>query len=194
MRTLELPQDRLILWGLLASILLHAVLLAMLTLSPRPLRFETRPESSVDIEIAAPPQAPPSPAAMIRATRLLAAATFADPRSRQAREMLPHLATSERVEQLCGLEAMGQVHAWKDDFQPDTLVAYAMAETRIVSTTVEADGGAFRSRKHWYNIKFRCEVAPDLAKVVSFEFAVGSEIPRHDWQKHNLTVDDGPGD
>ena len=127
---------------------------------------------------------------MMRAERLFSADVLADPRSRQAREALPHLAMSDRMIQLCNIEALEQVHMWKADFQPDTLVAHAMADAKLIGRTTAADGGAFRSKRRWYNIRFRCEVAPDLTKVVAFEFQVGEEIPKSEWESHNLTAGD----
>ncbi|WP_077068208.1 DUF930 domain-containing protein [Ensifer aridi] len=48
----------------------------------------------------------------------------------------------------------------------------------LSGVTLHADGGALRSKQHWYNVKFRCEVTPDLGKVVAFEFSVGAENSR----------------
>jgi len=138
----------------------------------------TRPEASV----------------MVQATHLQSAKVLADPRSAKARKALGQLAPSERIVQLCNIEAMEQVHLWKAALKPDFLVAYAMADTELSGQKLRADGGAFRSKSRWYHIGFTCEVTPDLSKVVSFAFAVGSEIPKGDWAEHNLLADDGPAD
>jgi hypothetical protein len=134
------------------------------------------------------------PGAMIRATQLFSAGILADPRSRNALDGLRQLATGERIVQLCNVEAMEQVHRWKAEFQPDFLVAYAMADTVLSGRALRADGGALRSKGNWYNIKYRCEVSPDIARVAAFEFAVGTEIPREEWEAHSLTANDGPAD
>lgn len=131
-----------------------------------------------------------SETAVVRATEFFAARTLADPRSRAAREALQQLATGERIVQLCNVEAMEQVHRWDADFQPDFLVAYAMADPVLSGRVLRAEGGAFRSRRNWYNIRFKCEIAPDMAKVVAFEFSVGSAIPREEWEAHALSADD----
>jgi hypothetical protein len=128
---------------------------------------------------------------MIRAEHLFSAAALADPRSKGAREAFGQLSNGERIVQLCNLEALEQVHRWKGDFQPDYVVAYAMAGEKLSKRAVEADGAAFRSKQRWYNIKFKCEVAPDLKTVVAFEFLVGAEIPRSQWASHDLLPDDG---
>lgn len=132
--------------------------------------------------------------AMVQATHLQSARVLADPRSAKARKALGQLASSERIVQLCNIEAMEQVHLWKAALKPDFLVAYAMADTELSGQKLTADGGAFRSKSRWYNIGFTCEVTPDLKQVVSFAFAVGSEIPKSEWADHNLLPDDGPAD
>jgi hypothetical protein len=131
---------------------------------------------------------------MVQAAHLQSAKVLADPRSAKARKTLGQLAPSERIVQLCNIEAMEQIHLWKPALKPDFLVAYAMADTELSGQKLTADGGAFRSRSRWYNIGFTCEVTPDLKQVVSFAFAVGSEIPKSDWADHNLLADDGPAD
>ncbi|MDW5314916.1 DUF930 domain-containing protein [Rhizobium sp. PL01] len=136
----------------------------------------------------------PEPSVMVKATHLQSAKVLADPRSAKARKALGQLAPSERIVQLCNIEAMEQVHIRKAALKPDFLVAYAMADTELSGQKLKADGGAFRSKRRWYNIGFICEVTPDLKKVVSFAFAVGSEIPKGEWADHNLLADDGPAD
>jgi Domain of Unknown Function (DUF930) len=147
-------------------------------------------------ELARVPESHPRAAGngMIKATGLLSAKVLADPRSAKARKMLGELASSERIVQLCNIEAMEQVHVWKAEFQPDFLVAYAMADTKLSGPKLQADGAAFRSKRRWYNIGFNCEVTPDLKDVASFVFLVGDEIPESEWHDHNLSVDDGHAD
>lgn len=133
-------------------------------------------------------------AGMIRATHLMAAAMLADPRSAKAAKAMKTLAASERIVQLCNIEAMEQIHAWNSAFKPDFLVAYAMADTRQSGNRVEADGAAFRSKRHWFNVSFTCEARRDLAGVDQFAFQVGDEIPKDAWRDHNLAADDGEAD
>lgn len=135
----------------------------------------------------APTNAPPSePGGMIRASRLMAAEALAHPLSRQTRELLPHLAADERVEQLCGLEAMSQIHAWKGEFEPDRITAYARSDVKLSGRTLQAEGAVFRSGKRWYDLRFRCEFSPDRSRVVAFEFRVGEPVPRALWRQLNL--------
>ena len=74
------------------------------------------------------------------------------------------------------------------------MVAYAAADTKLSGLTLQADSRALRSKRHWYDIKFRCEVTPDLEKVVALEFSLGAEIPKSEWETHSLSIGDGPSD
>lgn len=145
--------------------------------------------SMPDAKAARPPTSnvkPETPPDMIVAKTMLSGKTLADPRSRQARKELATFADSERIIQLCNLEAMDQVEAWRSDFRPEQLVAYARSDVKLSGETIVADGAAFRSRDLWYDINFECQVAPDHGKVVSFAFHVGEPVPRKDWEELNL--------
>ncbi len=136
---------------------------------------------------AAPPPAPSAPP-MIRATRMLSGGALADPRSRQARDALPHLAADERMVQLCDLEAMEQVHQWQPDSRPDRVVAYAMSEVAIAKDTIVANGAAIRGNGGWRTLRFTCGLLPDHAEVVSFAFQVGDPVPKEEWEAHHLAA------
>lgn len=162
--------------------------------SPKPLesRRETNatavsPDRFRTLPAALPPRPEPTqPSPMVRPSRMLSGEALADPRSRQARAALRQLAYFDRREQLCNLEAMEQIHAWRNEFEPERLVAYAMRDTSIAGNTVLAEGAAFRSARRWYNLKYRCEVTADLAEVTAFEFSVGEPVPREVWEAHYL--------
>lgn len=198
--------------GLPAAGLIHAALLAWLA-SVAVQRFDQPPafvEQSVDVELQTPeqfeamtrpPPPPPSvlpvpaPAAppvsaetsgLVRPRRLLSQQVLADPRSRDTRAMLPRLAPEERVEQLCGLEAMGQIHAWQARYEPDRVSAYATADTRYADRILRAEGAAFRSRRRWYGLRFECTISADLKRVTAFAFQVGEPIPQVRWQALGL--------
>ncbi len=139
-----------------------------------------------DPEVAGPATIGTGPDGMIQADHLMSSDVLADPRSRAARVALAGFGTADQMVQLCGIEAMEQVHAWDTRLQPDSVVAYAMAETKITTHEVVAKGGAIRSGKRWFNIEYRCELAPDLTRVVAFAFRLGEPIPRSGWEEHNL--------
>jgi hypothetical protein len=138
---------------------------------------------------------PPAPSAqpvpveadgMIHPPRMLSQRVLADPRSRETVALLPRLAPDERVEQLCGLEAMGQIHDWQRDFEPDRVTAYALASTQLSGRILTAEGAAFRSRRRWYGLRFSCTVSADLKRVTAFAFHVGEPIPRERWEALGL--------
>lgn len=170
---------------------------------PQPLPLPAKPQApapSLDVTppegatIPRPSEASSASPAMIQARRILSDLALADPRSRQARKMLPLLGRNERMEQLCNIEAMAQLRAWNHDLEPDLTIAYALAETRMADASVTADGAAFRSRKQWFVLKYRCNLTADLAKVSAFEFQAGPPIPRKDWGRFNLPFGDKPQD
>ncbi|MDV4177379.1 DUF930 domain-containing protein [Rhizobium brockwellii] len=136
----------------------------------------------------------PKPMEFVEARQLFSDKVLADPRSRRAREALRGLAGSERNLQLCDLEALEQVRRAQPAMAPDALAPYAMAAEKVSGNSVEVKGGAFRSKRKWYNIQFKCELDAGSGKVVSFAFLVGDAIPQDEWQEHNLVADDGVAD
>ncbi|MBA5801766.1 MULTISPECIES: DUF930 domain-containing protein [Rhizobium] len=134
------------------------------------------------------------PAEFVKARQLFSDKLLADPRSRRAREALRGLAGSERNLQLCDLEALEQVRRAHPAMAPDMLAPYAMVAEKVSGNSVEVRGGAFRSKRKWYNIQFKCELDAGSGKVASFAFLVGDAIPQGEWQEHNLVADDGAVD
>lgn len=144
------------------------------------------PAPSSQPPVPSPRSAPVEADGMIHPPRMLSQRVLADPRSRETVAMLPKLAPEERVEQLCGLEAMGQIHDWQRDFEPDRVTAYALAGTKLSGRVLTAEGAAFRSRRRWYGLRFACTVSPDLKRVTAFAFHVGEPIPRERWEALGL--------
>jgi len=207
------PQDETLPWRIPASVLLHVALVGMLAVIPAPKRLKRPQEEPVSVDILTPqqfdamreaapheaeapaatippaarraPEAPPVAAApaMIRPTEMLSAKTLADPRSKQARADLATFASDERMVQLCNLEAMDQIRKWRADFLPERVVPYATAEEKISGTTISADGAAFRSKRNWYGLKFKCDLAPDGESVTGFAFLVGDPVARSKWEE-----------
>ena len=121
--------------------------------------------------------------AIVAATIMVAAAAAADGRFERSLEML---APAERLEQLCDYTAMTRIRNEKKEFRPDRVVANAMAEPRANGDTLEVTGGAFRSKKKWYTLSYRCTATPDHLKVVAFNYTVGEEIPEAKWASFGL--------
>jgi hypothetical protein len=197
-------RDDAVTWTAAASLLLHALVFAA-TMVWRTAPITIPLPVNIPVELLSPEQydAATRPAAtpanipvrpgdiapqdgMVHATAMLSAAALADPKSRQAREMLPHFDPTERSVQLCNLEAMEQVRAWKPSLDPERIVAYATANLAIAGNAIRADGAAFLSGGAWYTLRFDCGLSADHASVVSFDFKVGDTIPRDQWDAHSL--------
>jgi hypothetical protein len=86
---------------------------------------------------------------LIQAQHLFSSEILGDPPSKRAKEALGQLADEERRVQLCNVEALEQIRQRMPGTAPDNLAPYAMAEMKMSAHGVEADGGAFRSRKLW---------------------------------------------
>jgi len=130
--------------------------------------------------------------AMIRAQTMLSAKALADPRSRQARAALAGMDDGERRIQLCNIEAMSQLQAWRATLAPDQVVAYATADVVVAGATVAAAGAAFRSGGRWFALRYRCAIAAGGPTVDAFDFLVGDAIPRDRWEDYGL-ADDADG-
>jgi hypothetical protein len=135
------------------------------------------------------PNVIPRSGAMVQATELFSADVLADKGSKQIRETLPLLAKADRIMQLCNIEAVEQIRRSGSELLPDYVVADATMEAKVHNSSVNADGGAFRSKGGWYRLKYHCIVTANLASVASFEFFVGEKIPRKAWAKLSLTAE-----
>ncbi len=123
---------------------------------------------------------------MVKPSRMLSETVLDDPRSRNSRQELAMLRPADQIEQLCNLEAMAQVGAWSEEYQPDRVVAYAMTDPKLSGNTFSADGAALHSKRDWYRLRFKCELTPDHKKVAAFEFLMGTPIPKKEWADHSL--------
>ncbi|MCJ8142498.1 DUF930 domain-containing protein [Ancylobacter sp. A5.8] len=139
---------------------------------------------------AAPPAAVPPvttrPDGMIHPSTLLSQQALAQPANRPLRRQLATLADEEHIAQLCDLEAMEQIHAWKGEFQPDRLVDYALSDPRLEEGAFIAHGAAFRAGHQWYELSYRCELDASRRRVTGFSFRVGAAIAREEWSALNL--------
>jgi hypothetical protein len=140
-----------------------------------------------DDRVPVSPAVPSTPApAMIRPTAMLSALALADPASARARKEFASLSGDERMVQLCNLEGLEQVRAWRKDLRPERLVAYATADLRFVRNTIRAEGAAIQNWQGWHHIRFSCVLSPDHERVVAFEFALGTPIPEDQWEADHL--------
>ena len=126
--------------------------------------------------------------AIVVATFVVAAAIVTTALADDARfeRSLEMLAPAERLEQLCDFTAMTRIRSERKEFRPDRAVANAMAESLAKDDTLEVTGGAFRSKKKWYAMTYRCTATPDHLKIVAFKYAIGEEIPESKWASFGL--------
>jgi hypothetical protein len=161
---------------------------------PLPVTPETAAREMPSSVPALPNPVTSGPPELTQATELFSGKTLASPRSRQARKMLATLSGGERNLQLCNLEALEQVNRSQPGSKPDLVAPYAMKPETVSGSSVEVEGGAFRSKRNWFNIRFHCEVDSAGKTVTAFAFAIGEAIPKDLWQEHNLVAEDGEDD
>ena len=126
----------------------------------------------------------------ITATQFYSANILREPGMEHIRKALGTLVDSERVVQLCNIEGLEQIRRAEPKYDPDTLVPYAMADMDGSGLTLIASGGAFRSRRKWYGVTFKCTAAADYSGITAFAFKLGDPIPQDEWEEHNLNLED----
>lgn len=92
----------------------------------------------------------------------------------------------DRLEQLCDYTAMVRIRKDARRYHPDRAVASAVSAPNIGKDSIDAKGGAFRSRGRWYEMSYSCTATPDHMKVLSFRLAIGKEIPEEKWASYGL--------
>jgi hypothetical protein len=131
-----------------------------------------------------------APDGTITATSRYAGRLLKEPAMAQVRRTLPTLASADRLMQLCNIEALEQIRRAAPQYEPDTMVSYAMADPVSAGLAFTAPGGAFRSRRQWYAVSFACVASPALDGVTSFSFRLGAAIPADQWEAHSLNAED----
>lgn len=117
---------------------------------------------------------------------------LSDPRSKQAREVLGRTEPFERATQICNLEVMAQINGRERSQRADFVNAEATAPVQIRDSDIEAAGAAYRSRDKWFRLRFTCKLNRAGDEVVDIRFTPGAPIPRRDWEKYSLMIDDHP--
>jgi hypothetical protein len=130
--------------------------------------------------------APPTSDGMVQAKTFFAANTLADPRSAKAVAELNGVALDDRKEQICDLEAMEQVEAWKKSLKTEQVIAYALKDAETDGATIHAEGAAIRANGLWYKLRFDCTLGADDRTVTAFAFKLGDAIPKSDWERYYL--------
>jgi hypothetical protein len=118
-------------------------------------------------------------------TAIVTAAHAAGPDAHFER-VLKLLEPTDRLEQLCDYTAMNYIRKDSRRFHPDRAVASAIRAPRIGPNSIDANGGAFRSRGHWYEMSYSCAATADHMPVLSFKLTIGAEIPETKWAGYGL--------
>lgn len=122
-------------------------------------------------------------APMIKAKKIYSKDALSNPRVKQA---LGKLSPTDRVIQICGIEALEQIRHHRPDIVPDMMARTGGA---LTESNLKMSGGAFRSRNNWYNLDFNCTINPKDMAVSSFQYAIGDTIPKKDWSRRELPAD-----
>lgn len=191
---------------IVASVLLHLVAAGIALLFPPRTHLEPPQEIPVTVDVFTPQQfqairnesarIEPSPGATVlsgrnstvRAENMLSSSVLNEPANAEARIALSKLSGDTRLEQLCIIEAMEQIHNWRSDIQPEWVVTSVRSDTQTIDSTYVAMGAAFRHEDHWYDLNFTCEATPNLEEVVAFEFTVGKPIPHNQLDRFRLFI------
>ncbi|MBP2548934.1 hypothetical protein J2858_001850 [Neorhizobium galegae] len=128
------------------------------------------------------PQANPG-GAMTKADTLLSDARLQNPALKAALGQLP---PKRRLTQICSFEVAEQVARARPETTPDFIMPYGPSGGFIRNSTLDADGGAFRSGGRWFDVSFQCTVDMKTMKVTSFSYRLGGEVPQKDWQRRRL--------
>ncbi|MFA6267239.1 MAG: DUF930 domain-containing protein [Pseudolabrys sp.] len=115
----------------------------------------------------------------------LAASTVASAETKFERT-LKLLMPADRMAQLCDYTVMTHIRNDQRQFRPDRAVANATVDINIKGDTLEAKGGAFRSRGKWYAMSYTCKTNAEHLSVLSFTYKVGAEIPQKKWAAFGL--------
>jgi hypothetical protein len=162
--------------------------------APAPAEEAAPPAPGEQIAPSGPltPDLPENP--VVTATEFYAANLLRQPDMQRIRQGIRGFADSERMVQICNIEALEQIKRAAPAFDPDTMVAYAMADMMWQGMTLTAAGGAFRSRRLWYGVAFHCTVAAGYEAVTAFDFKLGDPIPEDEWEEHSLNAADADDD
>ncbi len=96
------------------------------------------------------------------------------------------LEPTDRLEQLCDYTAMITSARIRAASIPTAPSPAPFAPPKIGPNSIDANGGAFRSRGHWYEMCYSCAATPDHMQVLSFKLTIGAEIPETKWAGYGL--------
>jgi Domain of Unknown Function (DUF930) len=126
------------------------------------------------------------PSDLPKAKELFTADALSNPRARQALGKLP---PNRRIVQICNFEALEQIRHARPETLPEGLVPFSDGGGLISGQVLRATGGAFVSRRVWYDIEFECAVDEEFRSVTSFRFAIGKVVPERERKARGLPND-----
>lgn len=100
--------------------------------------------------------------------------------------MLRRLEPDTRFEQVCDIALMARIRADPGPYQPDRIVAGAIAPQHHDGLVLKAEGAALRSGGHWYRLAFECRTTPDHMRVLNLTYRIGEAIPEDRWNDYGL--------
>ena len=98
------------------------------------------------------------------------------PAMARAKDAIKKLPPEKRLSQTCNIEPIGQLGNAGKGYNPDALVADALAKPAIDGSSFNVVGGAFRSDGKWRAISYACTLSKDLSAVTSFSYRVGGDV------------------
>lgn len=88
------------------------------------------------------------------------------------------LPRDQRISQLCATELREQLRHATPKYSPELLPAFRLRFGNVL----DVPKAAFRTRRDWYDLSFRCEVDEPATRVLSFAFKVGDRVPQSEWK------------
>jgi hypothetical protein len=126
---------------------------------------------------------------MMKTIRLPAVILALSTHALAAKTMTQELMSLEpeaRMEQTCNGRASGALRHDHKLANPDEVVAYAFSDVAVHGSSLDAPGAAIRSKGAWYRLSYHCKATDDGLGIVSFDYKLGAEVPRADWDDHYL--------
>ncbi|MES0039421.1 DUF930 domain-containing protein [Mesorhizobium sp. M0046] len=122
------------------------------------------------------------PLKLQEAKRLFSKTATGDPVATTAMRNVPR---AVRIGQLCNTELAQQLVHASPPYFPDSLLEYRLK----AGTVMNVASAPFPANGQWYDLSFRCEVDPDVTKVISFAFRVGNPVPRSELKRRGLPAE-----
>jgi len=92
-----------------------------------------------------------------------------------------------RLEQVCDSAVMDAVNQQVPSMRADRVIAYTFENPTIDGNEIVAPGASIRGQgKKWFHISFLCQTGPKHLHAHELSYELGAEIPRDEWEDHNL--------